>query len=137
MCPQKLKWWLIGSWDGKSQNEVGIWCIILQFCPSCKLFCNSVQWGEGLTKASTCNGTFVLEFEHFIRTGGEDGQPKSNKTFSISSTWKIFFTNRPTCPILSTSPNVHISVYMFTCPLSMIFFQGLSSLFSSSKLHVK
>ena len=71
MCPQKLKGWLIGAWDGKSQDEVGIQCIIFQFCPSCKLFCNSVKRGEGLTKASTCNGTFVLEFEHFIKTGGE------------------------------------------------------------------
>ena len=69
--------WL-GLGMGKSQDQVGIQCILFQIYPSC----DSVKRGEGLTKAWTCNGTFVLEFEHFLKTGGRvGGQPKSNKTF--------------------------------------------------------
>ena len=122
ICPQKLKGWLIGACDGKSQNEVGIQCIIFQLCLSFKLFSNSVKWGEGLTKALNCNGIFVPEFEHFKKTGGEWMVHQNLiKIFVvvISSTWKIFFTNRPTGLIPSSSRNVHISVYMFIYPLSI------------------
>ena len=73
---------LIGAWDGKCQDQVGVQCIQFQFYPSCKLFFDSVKLGEGLTNASTCNGTFVLEFAHFLKTGGRvGGQQKSTTTF--------------------------------------------------------
>ena len=102
MCQQQLKGWLIGACDGKSQDQVGIQCILFQFYPSCKLFCNSVKQGKGLTKALTCNRTFVLEFEDFLKTGGRvGGQPKFNKTFFlIASEWKIFFLSVVTMSIV-------------------------------------
>ena len=71
MCQQELHGWLIEAWDGKSQDQVGIQYMLYQFNPSCKLFCNSVKQGEGLTKSLTGNNTFVLQFEHFLKTGGE------------------------------------------------------------------
>ena len=51
MCQQELHGWLIGAWDGKSQDQVVIQYMLLQFNPSFKLFSNSVKQGEGLTKA--------------------------------------------------------------------------------------
>ena len=79
MCQQQLNGWLIGAWDGKCQNQVEIQCVLFQFYPNCKLFCDSVKQVKGLTKALLCNRTFVLEFEHFLETGGRVcGQPKFN-----------------------------------------------------------
>ena len=121
MCQQKLKGWLIRSWDGKSQDEFGIQCISFQLYPPANYFTILWNGGEGLTKASTCNSTCVLKFEHFLKTGRRlGGQQKSNK-----KNLNIFFfsLNRPTGLIWSSSCNVHISVYMFICPLSMWIFQ--------------
>ena len=123
MCQQKLKGWLIWSWDGKNQDQVGIQCISFQLYPPANYFTILWNGGEGLTKASTCNSTCVLKFEHFLKTGRRlGGQQKSNKKI-----WKIFFfsLNRPTGLIWSSSCNVHISVYMFICPLSMWIFSML------------
>ena len=41
MCQQKFKGWLIGARMGKSQDQVGIQCILFQIYPSC----NSVKGG--------------------------------------------------------------------------------------------
>ena len=87
MCQQKLRGWLIEAWDGKSQDQVGIQCILFHICFSC----DSVKRGEQLTKAWIINGNFVLEFEHFLNTGrGGGGQPKSKYIFLFASIWKIF-----------------------------------------------
>ena len=79
MCQQKTKGWLIGAWDGKVKIKLGSSVFYSgQFYPSYKLLCDYVKRGEGLNKASICNGTFVLEFEHFLKS--VVGQPKCNTT---------------------------------------------------------
>ena len=103
------------------------------------LFLDIFQWGEGgegLTKASTCNGTFVLEFKHFLKTGGE-WPTKIQYVFVFKCKYFVvffllflfFFFSYWIGPLCQIGLLVAMSIFLSIClyiPLPFNFFEALS-----------
>ena len=111
----------LGLGMGKCQDKVGIQVFYSKFIQAAILWNGGRSWSNPeLVMALLC-----LNLNIFLRQGG-DRVVNQNlfKLFNIASIWKIFSSsffslNRPTGQIWTSSCDVHISVYMFICPLTM------------------